>query len=83
VPPEYPKLASDSHIQGIVIVEAHVDSNGLVKSAEVLRGTKLLDEAAVAAVRQWRYRPLLLNGIPTEFIVTVTVEFKLVQKRRQ
>ncbi len=43
----------------------------------VLRGHPLFDEAAVAAVRQWRYRPLLLNGEPTEFILTVTVFFNL------
>jgi protein TonB len=43
----------------------------------VLRGIPLLNEAAVDAVRQWQYSPLRLNGVPTPFILTVTVTFKL------
>jgi len=77
VPPEYPMLATQARIQGIVIIEAQVDVRGRVKTATVLRGVTLLDEAALAAVRQWVYKPLLLNGEPTEFILTVTVVFSL------
>jgi len=77
VPPVYPPLATQGRISGIVILEAQVDVNGRVKTATVLRGHPLFDEAAVAAVLQWRYRPLLLNGEPTEFILTVTVFFNL------
>jgi protein TonB len=77
IPPEYPLLATSARIQGIVIIEAQVDVNGRVKTATVLRGVTLLDEAALAAVRQWVYKPLLLNGQPTEFILTVTVVFNL------
>ena len=77
VPPEYPPLASAARVTGVVIVEAQVDVHGRVKTATVLRGVTLLDEAALAAVKQWRYQPLLLNGEPTEFILTVTVMFSL------
>ena len=48
-----------------------------MKDVKVLRGHPLFDESALAAVRQWRYQPLLLNGEPTEFILTVTVMFNL------
>jgi protein TonB len=77
VTPEYPPLASAARITGVVIIEAHVDVHGNVKTATVLRGAPLLDEAALAAVRQWRYQPLLLNGEPTEFLLTVTLVFNL------
>jgi protein TonB len=60
-----------------VIVEAQVGTNGQVKTVTILRGIPLLDDSALAAVRQWRYQPLLLNGEPTEFILTVTVTFNL------
>jgi protein TonB len=78
VQPEYPALAAAARLSGVVIIEAQVDTRGHVKSATVLRGVTLLDEPALAAVRQWRYQPLLLNGEPTEFILTVTVMFSLV-----
>jgi len=77
VQPEYPPLATAARIQGLVIIEAHVDVNGRVRTATVLRGVTLLDEAALTAVKQWIYKPLLLNGEPTEFILTVTVVFSL------
>jgi protein TonB len=77
VEPVYPPLALAGRIQGTVILEARVDDRGLVVDAYVLRGMPLLDQAAVDAVRQWQYRPLLLNGQRWPFIVTVTVNFKL------
>jgi len=77
VMPEYPQLAASARITGIVVIEAHVGTDGRVLSADVLRGAPLLNDAAVAAVKQWRYKPLLLNGEPTEFILTVTVNFNL------
>ncbi len=77
VPPVYPPLATQGRISGLVILEAQVDVNGHVKTAKILRGHPLFDEAAVAAVTQWRYKPLLLNGEPTEFILTVTVFFNV------
>jgi periplasmic protein TonB len=59
-------------------MEARVDIHGIVRNVHVLRGHPLFDEAATAAVSQWRYRPLLLNGEATEFIVTVTLIFSIV-----
>jgi periplasmic protein TonB len=77
VQPAYPQVAVASHIPAIIILEAQVDIRGIVKTVSVLRGHPLFDDAAVEAVKQWRYRPLLLNGEPTEFILTVTVAFNL------
>jgi len=77
VDPVYPELAREARVQGVVILEARVDTRGRVASVKVLRGQPVLDDPAVAAVRQWRYRPLLLNGEPTEFILTLTVSFQL------
>lgn len=79
VEPVYPLLAVQARASAIVIMEAQVDTRGFVKAVRVLRGHPLFDEAALEAVRQWRYKPLLLNGEPTEFILTVTVIFNLRQ----
>jgi protein TonB len=80
VNPVYPDLAIQARLSMIVILEAQVDTRGRVKTVKVLRGHPLFDEAALEAVRQWRYQPLLLNGEPTEFILTVTVQFNLTQR---
>lgn len=77
VPPVYPPLAAQGRISATVNLEARVDVNGHVRTATVLRGHPLFDEAAVTAVKQWRYMPLLLNGEPTEFILTVTLLFNV------
>jgi protein TonB len=79
VAPVYPQLAAHAHIQGVVILEARVDDHGAVTDVRVLRSAALLDEAALEAVRQWRYQPLLLNGQPTGFVMVVTVAFNLNQ----
>jgi protein TonB len=77
VAPVYPLLAVQARVQGIVVIEAQVGVNGYVKTARVLTANQILEEAALDAVRQWRYQPLLLNGEPTEFILTVTITFNL------
>ncbi len=77
VAPEYPEVALLAQLQGLVILEATVDTEGRVETVRVLRSVGLLDEAAIQAVRQWRYSPLTLNGLPTPFILTVTVAFEL------
>lgn len=74
-PPVYPDLALRGRVSAVLILEALVDTHGNVKDVKLLRGHPLFDEAALAAVRQWRYQPLLLNGEPTEFILSVTVMF--------
>jgi protein TonB len=80
VKPVYPDLAVQSRVSALVILEAEVDIRGHVKAVKLLKGHPLFDDAAIEAVKQWRYQPLLLNGEPTGFILTVTVNFNLQQK---
>jgi protein TonB len=75
--PVYPPLAVAGRIQGMVVVEAHVGVDGRVRSVRILRGIPVLDDAAMEAVRQRRYQPLLLNGVPTEFMLNLTMVFQL------
>jgi protein TonB len=77
VDPVYPELARQARAGALIILEATVDANGHVQEVRVLRSVPLFDEAAVDAVKQWSYRPLLLNGVPTPFIVTVTLNFHM------
>ena len=77
VEPEYPPIAVRAQVQGVVIVEAVVDRHGRVEDVRVLRSIPLLDRAAITAVRQWRNSPVLLNGTPERFVLTVTVSFSL------
>lgn len=75
VKPAYPPDALAAGIQGIVIIEAVIARDGTVKDAKVLRSIPPLDDAALSAVRQWAFTPTLLNGVPVEVIMTVTVNF--------
>jgi protein TonB len=75
--PEYPLLATQARVSALLILEAEVGPDGRVRGVKVLRGHPLFDESAMTAVRRWRYQPLLLNGVPTPFLVTVTVNFNL------
>jgi TonB family protein len=75
VPPQTPKTALDAHIQGVVILEVRIGTDGSVLEARVLRSIPMLDQAALDAVRQWRYTPTLLNGEPVEVVLTTTVNF--------
>jgi periplasmic protein TonB len=77
VEPDYPGVAVAAKVSGTVILEATVNESGAVTDVKVLRPILLLDQAAVKAVRQWRYQPLLLNGQPVPFILVVTVTFSL------
>jgi protein TonB len=81
VAPVYPPLAAKAHVEGVVIIEATIDTRGRVVNATVLRGVPVLDEAALEAVRQWVYTPTLLDGVPTPIILTVTVRFRLKSAR--
>jgi len=81
VDPIYPPLAVQALITGTVILEATVDENGNVTDVRVLRPVNaMLDRAALDAVRQWRYEPLLLNGVRTPFVLTVVLSFNLQRK---
>jgi len=77
VRPEYPPIARAAGIAGIVILDAVIDETGVVRDVRVLRPVPLLDEAAVTAVRQWRFAPTTLNGEPIPVVMTVTVRFDL------
>ena len=77
VRPVYPDEARAARVQGVVILEIAVESDGRVAQACVLRSIPLLDAAAVDAVKQWEFTPTLLNGAPVPVIMTVTVNFTL------
>jgi protein TonB len=78
VEPDYPKFAVDARLHGVVILEAIVDEDGKVVDVTVLRSAhKVLDREAEIAVRQWRYLPLVLNGTPVRFVLSVTLVFRL------
>jgi protein TonB len=79
VKPAYPEDAKNAGIQGIIILESVIGTDGSVQEAKVLRSVPQLDKAALDAVVQWRYTPTLLNGEPVELIMTVTVTFTLTQ----
>jgi len=77
VPPIYPPLAREARVQGIVILEAIISETGDVRDVRVLKGVPLLNQAAIDAVREWRFTPTLLNGVPVPVVFTVTVQFRL------
>lgn len=79
VDPRYPQIAVSAGISGTVELRAIIGRDGRVRSVEVLSGSALLAPAAVAAVREWRYRPTLLNGETVEVETHVTVHFVLGQ----
>jgi len=75
--PDYPAIARSARVTGTVILEAVIAEDGTVRDVRVLRSIRLLDEAAIEAVRQWRFTPTLLNGEAVPVIMTVTVAFNL------
>jgi TonB family protein len=77
VEPVYPQEAKAARVSGMVILQATVNEAGEVYDVKVLRGHPMLDEAAVNAVKQWRYSPSLLNGEPVPVTATVTVIFSM------
>jgi len=76
VDPVYPEVTRQARIEGIVIIEAVIDTAGRICEARILRGVPILDEAALEAVRQWEYTPTLINGVPTPVRMTITVTFR-------
>jgi TonB family protein len=77
VRPVYPPMAMDAGVTGVVIAEVGVDGTGAVATARILKSIPLLDEAALDAIKEWRFTPTLLNGAPVPVIMTVTVNFTL------
>ena len=76
VQPQYPPSARASHAQGAVQIEATIDKEGNVVNPRVLSGNSVLAAAALAAVRQWRYKPYYLDGEPVEIETQITINFK-------
>jgi protein TonB len=77
VQPEYPALAKQARIQGTVVLRAVIDREGTIQDLQVIIGHPLLVQAAINAVRQWRYRPYYLNEQAVEVETLVTVNFSL------
>jgi protein TonB len=77
VQPAYPQIARSAHIEGVVQVSIIVDEDGNVMAAEAINGHPLLQQAAVEAARQWKFRPTLLNGRPIKVSGVLKFTFKL------
>src|SRR5271168_267688 len=77
VTPNYPPLARQTRISGTVRLHAIIGKDGSVQQLEVMSGHPLLVQSALDAVRQWRYQPTLLNGVPVEVDTTIDVIFTL------
>ena len=77
VPPVYPQMARSQRLSGNVTIDALIDANGRVTTMKVVSGPALLHQAAMDAVKQWKYKPATLNGQAMSMHLTVTVQFKL------
>src|SRR5438270_9695470 len=77
VQPTYPPLARTARVQGSVVLAAVIGKDGAIQNLHVLSGHPLLQQAALEAVKQWKYRPYILNGEPVEVDTQVTVNFTL------
>lgn len=77
IEPIYPKFAKDSRITGTVVLKATITKSGAIEGLQVMSGPKILDEAALNAVKFWRYRPYMLNNEPVEVQTTINVVFNL------
>ena len=77
VQPVYPRNALTMHMEGAVELTATISKTGAITAVKVISGEQLLTKAAVDAVKQWKYKPYLLNGEPVEIQTQVTINFKL------
>ena len=77
VQPVYPALARQARIQGTVILQAEISKTGDIINLQAVSGHPMLIPAALDAVKQWKYRPYILNGEPVEVDTQVTVNFTL------
>jgi len=77
VRPMYPAEARAAGIEGVVIVEVRIGTDGSVEDAHVIKSIPALDEAALDAVKQWKFTPTLMNGVPTSVMMTTTINFKI------
>ena len=77
VNPRYPREARDKGVQGDVFLQATIDTNGNIASLKAVKGDPILADAAIEAVKQWKYKPYLLNGEPVEVETTIRVVFRM------
>jgi protein TonB len=77
VTPNYPQLAKQARIQGQVVLQAEISKDGTIQNLQLISGHPMLAPAAIEAVRQWRYKPYLLNGEPVAVETQVVVNFSL------
>lgn len=77
VRPVYPKLAREARIQGTVTLAALIDESGSVERLKLISGHPFLVKAALDAVKQWRYLPATINGVPVPVVTTISVTFSL------
>ena len=77
VQPSYPPLARQARIQGTVVLQAQISKTGEIENLQLISGHPMLAPAAIEAVKQWKYRPYLLNGEPVEVETQVQVNFTL------
>jgi periplasmic protein TonB len=75
--PVYPPLARQARIQGVVVLQALISKDGSIENLQLVSGHPMLAPAAIEAVKQWKYKPYLLNGEPVEVETTVQVNFTL------
>jgi len=78
-PPVYPPVAKAARVEGTVVLQARIAKDGSIAELKVISGHPTLTQAAIDAVKQWVYRPYLLNGNPIEILTTVNVVFALGQ----
>jgi protein TonB len=77
VQPTYPPLARQARIQGQVLLQAEISKDGTIQNLRLISGHPMLTSAAIEAVKQWRYKPYILNGEPVEVETQITVNFTL------
>src|SRR5271163_433333 len=77
VQPNYPQLAKQARIQGQVVLQAEISKDGTIQNLQLISGHPMLAPAAIEAVKQWRYKPYLLNGEPVAVETQVVVNFSL------
>jgi len=77
VEPVYPEDAKRAKLSGTVVLHAIIGKDGTIRTLDVLSGPKEFQESAIAAVKQWTYKPFLINGDPTAVDTTITVNFAL------
>jgi TonB family protein len=77
VEPDYPEAARGQQLQGAVVLDVHIGQDGTVQDVKVVSGEPLLADAAMAAVRQWRFQPRSIDGAPAEMQTRVTLNFRL------